>query len=942
MSCLARVCATGPVWSFGPFRLDAAGQALFDGEQRVRLGARAFGILLALVEQAGEMVPRDVLVARVWPGLFVDDSTLRVHVAALRKVLGYNEGERRYIVNIPGRGYVFAAPVQRLDMPGEAPTPARAAPSGLPPPLGRMIGRGETLHDLVARMGECRLLTIAGPGGMGKTTLALAVAGALAARGGGEAHFLDLAALPEQGQLPAAIARMLDVPWPSGELRDLVAALRGRRLLLVLDNCEHVVDAAAALAEALLAGLPELRLLATSREPLRAAGEWVHRLAPLGLPPGGGAMAGRPTAAEALAYPALQLFHERAAASLDGFTLGDAEAPLAAAICRRLEGIPLAIELAAAQLPFLGLAGLAAGLDDSLSALTRGRRAAVPRHRTLRATLDWSHALLEPREQVLLRRLSVFRGFFTLAAAQEVAGEPGAPRTAMMDGLASLAAKSLLAVDIGGDAPRYRLLAMTREHAAEKLAASGEEPAVAARHARHCAALLADLEADRAALPRHAWLAQYGGWIHDVRAALHRCFAPGGDAQTGITLAAVSAPLWFELSLVEELRDHAARALARLPGTPLEGGAVEMSLCLSAGLAMFETRGPGAELTALSTRALALAERHGSLPHQLRALWALVRESYALGEYQVTRRHCERFAAVMATMGEDVCAAMRDRMLGLGLQLVGRTVEALHFTTRSVERPARVIRLAHGSFHPHDNRVMARAHLARLLWMQGQPDTAAAVAEESVALALSLGYPSLLCDTLCFAAFPVACWNGDHAAAARHVALLVEHSADLGFRYWDSWRRLYEPVVAFGQAGPAERAALAARIRALPMSAAQADLLATFHPLLGTELARGRAAGEARSWCAPEVLRGEALALRQGGAEEAAEAMLRRALRIARAQGAPGWELRVVTSLAEPSPAVPRGAAQEALEALASLRARFTEGARTADLCRADALLAAG
>jgi predicted ATPase len=932
---MADALAAAPVWSFGAFRLDTQQQALFEGERRVRLGGRAFDILRALVEQAGELVPREVLVGRVWPGIFVDDSTLRVHVAALRRVLGADEGERRYIVNVPGRGYVFAAPVQRLDRPGLRPVPPRTPTSHLPPSLVRMVGRDEALRDLAAQMSGRRLMTIVGPGGMGKTTLALEVAEALTERHAEGARFLDLAVLSDPALLPAAVASTLEVPWLTGEMRDLVAALRGRSLLLVMDNCEHLVDAAATLAETLLAGVPGLKVLATSREPLRAAGEWVHRLAPLDLPP-----EGTLTAAQALGHAAVQLFHERACANMDGFALDDAAAPLAASICRRLEGIPLAIELAAARVEFLGLAGLAEGLDDSLSALARGRRTARPRHRTLRGTLDWSHDLLDPTEQALLRRLAVFRGGFTQAAAQAVAGDPVTSRATVMEGLASLAAKSLLAVDISGEAPRYRLLAMTRAYAAEKLAASAEEQAVAARHARLCLDVLAGAERDWEALERAPWLDLYAGWIDDLRAALDRCFAPDGDLETGAALTAASTPLWFALSLVQEFRARAEQALAALPATALRGTGVELTLCLSAGAAIFNTRGPAPEMAALSSRALALAEQQGSTSHRLRALWAMARERYVQGEYPAALTFCERFSEVAEAGGDASAALVRDRMMGLGLHLVGRQAEARRHAARALDHPAEALRTAHKSFHEYDNRVAARSHLARILWMQGEPDAAAAVAEEGLVHALSPGYPPPLCYLLSFAACPVAFWNGDLPAAERHVALLLERSANLSFGYWESWRRLHGEVLAFARAEAAARPQLAARIRAMSMGAIQADLLGSFHPLLASPLARRRAAENAASWCAPEILRGEALALLQDGAPAEAEAVLHQALGLARLQGARGWELRIATNLAELDlPGQPRAAA---LDRLADLRARFAAGSGTADLRRADALLAAG
>jgi predicted ATPase len=483
--------------AFGPFRLLPTRRVLLEGEKPVRLGSRAFDILVALVERGGELVSKDELMARVWPGIFVDESNLKVQIAGLRRVLGDRRGSNRYLATISGRGYRFVAPVTIAEV---LPTPAERA-HNLPAPIARMIDRTDAMAALAAQLQRHRLVTIVGPGGIGKTTVALAAARGLLGAYEHGIGFVDLAPVVDPRFVPSALADALGPDIGSDHsTRGLIAALRGKPMLLVLDNCEHVIEAAAALAAELLNGAPGIRLLATSREPLRAEGEHVHRLSPLETPP----LSTGLTAAAALASPAVQLFVERAAGTLGGFELGDDDAPLVADICRRLDGVPLAIELAAARIDAFGVRGLAAYLDDALQLLTGGRRPGQPRHHSLRANLDWGHDLLREEERVVLRRLAIFAGGFTLEAATAVAAAE------VVACVANLVAKSLIAADVGGALQRYRLLETTRAYALEKLAASGELEAVKRRYAEH----LRDLDGVGwdAALPVGGWAA-YGRHI---------------------------------------------------------------------------------------------------------------------------------------------------------------------------------------------------------------------------------------------------------------------------------------------------------------------------------------------------------------------------------------------------------------------------------------------
>lgn len=472
---------------FGPFRLNPLQRVIFRAEAPLRLGSRAWEILLTLVERAGEIVGKNELIARVWPDTFVEEGTLRVHITALRKALGDGKSHtRRYVENVSGRGYRFIAPLMRLD--AQRP-PAHGQPSVTGHPhvpltrLTRMIGRASVVSAVAARLPQRRLVTIVGPGGIGKTTVATAAADHLHDSYPHGIRFVDLASITDPLVVSGAIACALGLATVSHDpLASVIEFLKHRRMLIVLDSCEHVVEAAALLAETLLRGAPGVNVIATSREPLRAKSEWKLRLAPLELPPRAAAL----TADEALGFSAVQLFAERAVASLDTFELTDADVLAVTDICHRLDGLPLAIELAAARMDLCGIRGLAARLDDRLGFLTRGRRTAVPRHQTLRATLDWSYETLSRIEQMALRRLAVFAGAFDMPSATAVIADDEIDAADVLDVLASLADKSLLLAHVAGEQVLYRLLHTSRAYALEKLEASQESANIRRRHAQLC------------------------------------------------------------------------------------------------------------------------------------------------------------------------------------------------------------------------------------------------------------------------------------------------------------------------------------------------------------------------------------------------------------------------------------------------------------------------
>lgn len=452
---------------------------LVENETPVALGGRAFDLLTALVEQPGVVLSKSELMARGWPGLAVEEANLKVNIAALRRALGEKAGSLQYIATVIGRGYRFVAPV-RTSQPGRAAAESRpvGGQSNLPPAIAGIVGRAGDIAQIQKGLEADRLLSIVGAGGMGKTTVAVAVAEGFAGQVSDGAWFVDLASVDDTAQVHGAIARVFGLPAQGACVRaELLDHLRERNLLLVLDNCEHLIEAVASCAQQLLAEAPQLRILATSREPLRINGERVYRLSPLDAPPVEPSL----QAAGLLAFPAAQLFIERAAARNRAFHVEDEDAPIVAEICQRLDGLALAIELAANSASAFGVRELLGLLDGRFRQLG-GLRSWPDRHQTMTAAIDWSYNLLSEQERVVLRRLSVFPAAFTLQSACRIS-ETGCELANPIETLASLVDKSLVIAEVVGGTIAYRLLDTTRAYTLRKLAESNEDQWVRQRYA---------------------------------------------------------------------------------------------------------------------------------------------------------------------------------------------------------------------------------------------------------------------------------------------------------------------------------------------------------------------------------------------------------------------------------------------------------------------------
>jgi predicted ATPase/DNA-binding winged helix-turn-helix (wHTH) protein len=728
---------------FGPFELDVAERSLKKANQVIPLGGRAYDILIALLENAGKVVAKSELIAKAWPDVTVEEGSLRVHLSALRKALGDGQFGNKYVASIQGRGYSFIAPVTRFPADRDR-NSAPAGLSNLPTALGRMVGRDDVVFEIRHLLQtEQRLITILGAGGIGKTTVALSVGHGALADFSGAAFFVDLSTVSDKDHVIGAVASALGLDPRFVDRTDaLLDFLRPRRALVILDSCEHLIEKAAEVADSIFQGAPDIHLLVTSRETLKVAGERVLRLPPLDCPPEQPGL----TASEVFAYPAARLFAERVSARGGNFSLSDDEAPMVAEICRKLDGIALAIELAAGRAAVFGVRNTVAKLGSRLDLLKFGRRTANPRHQTLRATLDWSHDHLSEVERVVLRRVAIFAGNFTLEAVLEVAQETGIGQSEIIDAVGSLADKSLIGMSDNAPVMFYRLLDTTRSYALEKLVASGEYQSVAERHANFSIKLL---ESNRVNIfdlqPTEGPVESLRDYLGNIRAALEWSFGPNGNDRTAIRLAAAASQLLLAISLLLECRKWLERAIDRMAAgcDPRDQMEVHAALAFS----LMYTEGNSERVREAFHTALSFAQQHEDTHLRLCLLSGMSMYLHgivdAAGAYELALRS----VAAAAETGRPDDAAIADSMMGAACHLRLEHPRAQDYLKRSLLGLPRIRRF-NASQYLFDLRSSSLIVLTQSLFFSGNLDQAAHYAKMNIEVAVRSGHPIGLCRAL--------------------------------------------------------------------------------------------------------------------------------------------------------------------------------------------------
>jgi predicted ATPase/DNA-binding winged helix-turn-helix (wHTH) protein len=937
----------GPVGiSFGRFRVLPGQREVFADGQPIKLGGRAFDVLMALVEGGGAVVSRKTLMARVWPGQIVDENNLAAQIAALRAALG---DDRALIRTVSGRGYQFTGEIRvsstyKSKAPGEVVTTEQIGvlpPTNVPEPVSELIGRDAELKDALSAAGVHRLLTLTGAGGIGKTTLALALAREQRTHFADGVWLVEFSALADPELVPATVAAAVGLDLRGGEVsaRRVAEALAQRRVLLVLDTCEHLIGAVAAMAQAVLQAGAGPRIIATSREPLRAEGEWIIQVPSLSLPD---LESGDPYRSGAVL-----LFALRSQAS-GALIVQSRHASAIASICRQLDGIPLAIELAAARAAALGVEGLAARLDDCFQLLTGGRRTALPRHQTLRATLDWSYGLLTGEEQLYFRRLAVFAGSFTLEAAANVASgrDPN-------DYLADLVAKSLVAAEFSDDGPRFRLLDTTRSYALQKLRESGEFDQLARRHAEYYLGIFDRAEREWEARSANVWLDDYGWQINNLRAALDWAFSPNGEVSIGAKLAAAAVPLWMHLALLDECRRWMAATLAAFPAEQL-GSRQEMAVQLAFGYSSMITQGLTEKARAALERANELGKRFEDLDYQLRALTCLVVFNRMYCDLSPALALSREVGAIAQKIASPLAMSTADCLLASTLLWVGQYAEARVHAETVTRRNEPEIRRAHLVRHGYDYWMNSRTLLAQILWVQGFSEHSLRLMQGVLIEAERMSHPFTLAYALTTTGCLVSLWTGDLKTARQRISRLKEHAANHALSSYYAAGLGFEGLLDAAEGDRKEGARL---IRAsltelhrtgfylywTVLLTGLAEILASCGEIDDATVAANDAFELANRggnhWWLPEALRVKAGVLLVARPEDSdqAENFFGQALDLAHRQGALAWELRAAKGLAR----VLRDHARPA-DAAAVLRpvyGRFTEGFDTTDVKEARALL---
>jgi predicted ATPase len=899
--------------------------------------------LIALAEHPGEVIGKRELLKRVWADVNVDEGSLRFHITALRKALGDGTEGARYIVNIPGRGYCLAA---SLASPAAQEAPRPAPPRSLPSPLSRMIGRDETIDRIALELSQHRFVTIVGPGGIGKTSVAIAVAHSQLAAFEGQVTFIDFGALKDARLVPDAIASALDLTVTSDDpMPGLMTYLRERRVLLIFDSCEHIIDTLTPILERMVRDAANLRVLATSRESFRSEGERVYRLFPLDCPPPGE----RVSLTNILDYPATRLFIERISESLSEFQLRDDEAPLIAEICRRLDGIALAIELAAGRVNAYGIAGTASLLDSRFSLLWRGRRTAIPRHQTLSAALGWSYDLLTATEGVTLRRLSAFVGPFTFEAALAVASCSGITEPEAVEAISNLLAKSLITTSPTERRLRYRLLDTTRAFAAEKLIQSGEADSVARAHATYFRGFLQDVALKSTGPHSSGGFLTYADHLPNVRAALAWSFSNQGDPDIGIDLSAAAGQFFLELSLLTECYRWTHQAISLL-GQSATDARREMQLQTALGVSMMFTQGNTQSVHTAFRRSLLLAEQLDDLHWQLWLLRGLHIYLTRIGDFHGALGTGEQGELIACRLNDPASTLNVEWMLGVAHHLIGNQGKAVAFCESALIQPPSTHRSNIGHLG-YDDRIVALVALARGLWLTGRPDRAIEAAIYTVREAEQLEQPLTLGIALIWTIY-VFLWTGDWPNADSMIDRLIQHSAKHSLGPYHA--------VGIGQKGELllRQGDIPAGIDHLRRS--QATLYSTRHRIMTTVFATALAEGlslqdkqdealhmidgaisqvgdHGESFDMPEMLRVKANILARSGNIAGAESNLRECLALARRQNALGWELRGAISLGQLLR--DNGNSDDPRPLIEPLLAKYEHGLDTHDLSSARALL---
>lgn len=934
-------------FSFGCFKLIPSRQLLLRDGAPIPLGARALDLLTALVQRSGELVSKDELMAAAWPRVFVHESNLKVNMSSLRRSLGDTQKQPTYVATVAGRGYRFVAAVQTssIDDRDQDVIASSTQPAALPV-QGQVIGREEEIAAIASQLRTRKHVTIVGAGGIGKTTVAIEVAQSLRPDFTDGVCFVDLSTIDSPTLVASTLVASLGI---RGDPDDSVAAvldyLRQRRMLVVLDNCEHVLPAAAIFARRFAAAEAASTLLATSREPLATNSEHVFWLGPLEFYHAGEPM----SAEEALRFPAIDLFARRVSEWSD-YQLVDGDCAAVAEICRSLDGLPLAIELAAAKLENRSPQQLLEMMGEHLSFRTPENHTVPARQETLLATIEWSYGLLSQDEATIFRLVSVFAGAFELEDVVAIAAAAELNPMSVTIGLGGLVAKSLITAQVSGGGLRYRLLDSTRHYALQQLLKDPVEAQARLRHAQRMLAVFEQSAGDWDWRETDDWISRYRGRLADLRTALSWAFGPGGRPELGVRLTVAAIPLWFEASLVSEARQRVEFALQLGETFPCDD-LLKTKLACARSWNLAYGRKVLPELLDAWNVAIALAKRSENVAQLLQAMLGRCLCLLETGSIAEAIQCFEKLSELSHRHKDWSVMPEVERAMALARVYTGNLTEGRQTLDRLAVASPRPDRRSRMAGFQVDRYIGVRCHLPFVAWLTGNPDYAAATAREAVDAAGSLGHRVSQSNAIAMAALPVSLWNGDVSSLDRYTAQLKSIVEIENIAIWIPDQKFYVAALRDLRGEDDAVSRIREAIDAVIDCCLCSRLGMKFGILADALVRRGRlneasdaiAAGfrhqerQAERWCRPELQRIEASILHGAGERSRAEQALERALREARAIEAESFELRIVTDLA--AHYIETDRRKDAVRILDPVYHTFTEGFGTRDLLAAAKLL---
>lgn len=886
-----------PEICFGPFHLVPSRRQLFCGDKPIRLGEPSYNVLVALLQEPGSIVDQETLIARAWGAIHVDETSLRSAVAALRKAFRDAGSGRPYITTVSRRGYSFVETVTRAG--------PLSALGSLPAQLAKVIGRDEFIAALVEDMAAHRLITVAGPGGIGKTTAALSAARrAMAEHVVDSIAFVDIENVEDAAFLPSAFGAGLGVvATTSSPIADILSFLDNRRILVVLDSCEGMIGPVARLVEEILGHAPNTIALVTSREPLRATGERIRRLDALGFPKKPEGL----TVELAMAHAAIELFVDRAASSQPSFLLTDENVGIVADICRQLDGVPLSLEIAAARLDSFDLPVLASVLDTHFRLQMLGRSTALTRHRTLAAAIDWSYDTLAPDEQTALRRLSVFRGPFSFEAARSIVQCERIAAEHVGGLIARLAAKSMIVAG-GNSQDLHRLMETTRVYALQKLEQSGESDAVRQKHARHYSRSIARQTQNKSFRSSAAWFAYCAGVIHQIRSGMDWATSANGDFSVAIDLAVAAIPVWASLGLGNECMSQIGHLLAASGAEP--SARQRLAFAVAQQNMIKNTAASSEDLRRSWPEIADLAAKVTDPRLELQAIYGVMTGSWAIGNFTDALVLADQFRTVALANKLEQFLPLADVLTGSILFPLADFERALQATKAGLMDPQAVVAQGYEMNDACDYLILGTGNLAMLQLVRGETDAALETCAENVARALSLESDPFICQATGASAVWVCIETDNLDLAERYTSLWLQRSVKPALEIWHLMAEGVQAIIK-SQRGEHEEAvgALTTILNALRQTWGVSfrnivlrflarSLMATGHPeraLTALDEAIEYASRSKEGWSLSLLIatRAEANLRLDESAIRIAVEEFHRALDLAESQGAKLWTTRI-------------------------------------------------